>query len=112
MAFFLVFSIYGIYGMISEWDNPIPIALVLLIFAILFVIGYEFFNSRFVRRTTALVVAFLVAFCLTILIMALVKFVLMVLAGTVTDIGWEKFVIAVAFCMVGSVIILKYFENF
>ncbi|WP_316558747.1 hypothetical protein [Methanimicrococcus stummii] len=97
--------------MISEWSNPIPIALVVLIFAVLFVVGYEFFNSRFVRKTTALVVAFLVSFCLTIIIMALVKFVKMVIAGTVIEIGWEIFVIATAFCLIGSVIVLKYLEN-
>ncbi|MDL2261321.1 hypothetical protein LJC08_03710 [Methanimicrococcus sp. OttesenSCG-928-J09] len=98
--------------MIAERTIPIHIALVLLIFAILFVVGYEFFNSKFVRRTTALVVGFLVAFCLTILILALIEFILMAFAGTVTDIGWEKFVIAVAFCLIASVIILKYFENY
>lgn len=93
-------------------EQPIPVALILLIFAVLFVIGYEFFNSRFVRRTTAVVVAFLVAFCLTILIMALVKFVYMAYDGTVIGIGGDIFLIAVAFCLVGSVLILKYFENF
>lgn len=108
----MVFSLYGIYGMISEWDNRIPIAIVLLIFAVLFVIGYEYFGARFVRRTTAVVVSFLVAFCLTLLIMALVKFAYMVYGGTVMDIGWEKFVIAVAFCLILSVLILKYLENF
>ncbi|MBZ3935552.1 hypothetical protein [Methanimicrococcus blatticola] len=92
--------------------QPIPIALVLLIFAVLFVIGYEFFNSRFVRRTTAVVVAFLVAFCLTILVMALVKFVFMAYDGTVAGIGGDVFIVAVAFCLIGSVILLKYFENF
>lgn len=111
MALFLVFSIYGIYGMLSDWSNPIPIALILLIFAVLFVVGYEFFNSRFVRRTTAVVVGFLVAFCLTILIMALVKFVFMAYEGTVLDLGWEKFIIATAFCLIVSVLILKYLET-
>ncbi|MDR2943751.1 MAG: hypothetical protein LBU81_01455 [Methanosarcinales archaeon] len=113
MAVFFVFSIYGIYGMILERDNPpLPFALVLLIFSILFVIGYEFFNSRFVRSTMALGIAFLASLCLTVLIMALVKFVRMSLAGTVTDIGPETFVIALAVGLVGSVILLKYFENF
>lgn len=112
MALFLVFSFYGIYGMIADRSIPIHIAVVLLIFAVLFVIGYEFFNSRFVRRTTALIVGFLTAFCLTILIMALIQFVLMAFAGSVTAIGWEKFVVAVAFCLIFSVIFLKYLENF
>ncbi|MDY0266982.1 MAG: hypothetical protein RBQ94_04980 [Methanimicrococcus sp.] len=111
MALFFVFSLYGIYGMISERSNPIPLALILLIFAVLFVLGYEFFNARFVRRTTAVVIGFLTAFCFTILIMALVQFVYMSQAGTVLEIGWEIFVISVAFCLIASVLILKYLET-
>ncbi|MDR0767951.1 MAG: hypothetical protein LBE57_05890 [Methanosarcinales archaeon] len=109
----MTFSLYGIYGIIADrGEQPIHPALILLIFAVLFVVGYEFFNSRFVRRTTSVVVAFLVSFCLTILIMALVKFMYMAYNGTVIDIGWERFVITVAFSLIGSVLILKYFENF
>ncbi|MDV0445693.1 hypothetical protein MmiAt1_12870 [Methanimicrococcus sp. At1] len=111
MSLFMVFSLYGLYGMIAERTIPIHAAIALLIFAVLFVVGYEFFNARFVRKTTALVVGFLAAFCLTILILALVEFAMMAFAGTITDIGWEKFVVAVAFCLIVSVIILKYFEN-
>lgn len=112
MALFLVFSMYGIYGMIAGRTIPIHIAFALLIFAVLFVIGYEFFNAKFVRRTTALAIGFLAAFCLTILIMALLEFVLMAIDGSVIGIGWEKFVVSVAFCLIASVIILKYLENF
>ncbi|WNY24422.1 hypothetical protein MmiHf6_17580 [Methanimicrococcus hongohii] len=113
MALFLTFSMYGIYGMYADGgEQPIPGALILLIFALLFVVGYEFFNSRFVRRTTSVVVAFLVAFCLTILIMALVKFIYMAYDGSFFDIGWEIFIITVAFCLIISVLVLKYFENF
>ena len=113
MALFIVFAFYGVYGMFSERVNPVnSTAIVLLIFAVLFVIGYEFFNSRFAQWTTALIVGFLAALCITILILSLVQFVLMAIAGTVFSLGWEKFVIAVAFCMIASVIILKYFEDF
>ena len=112
MALFTVFAFYGIYGMISERTNPVnSSAIVLLIFAVLFVVGYEFFNSKFARRTTALVVGFLVAFCITVLILALIQFALMVVAGTVIPNGPENFIIAVAFCMIASVIVLKYLEN-
>jgi len=112
MAMFVVFAIYGVYGMINEWTNPVKSsAIVLLIFAVLFVIGYEFFNSHFARRTTALALGFLAAFCITILILALIQFVLMALAGTVGVIGWEIFFIAVSLCLIASVIILKYLEN-
>ena len=112
MAMFVVFAFYGVYGMISERTNPVnSSAIVLLIFAVLFVIGYEFFNSRFARRTTALALGFLAAFCITILILALIQFVLMAIAGTIIEIGWEIFLIAIAFCLIASVIILKYLEN-
>jgi hypothetical protein len=113
MAFFIVFTFYGIYGMISAWDFPIHVAIVFLILAIFFVIGYDFFHSRLVRKSTALLVGFLAAFCITIIILALIQFGLMVFYGTVLDAGgWEVFVIAVAFCLILSVIILKYAENY
>jgi len=111
MAFFFVFSAYGIYGMLSGKTIPLPIAVVFLIFAILFVVGYEFFSSRLARKSAALIIGFLAAFIIAILILALVEFVSMAAAGVIFAIGWEKFVIAVAFCIIVSVIILKYAEN-
>lgn len=111
LALFLVFSLYGLYGMVTGRTIPLPIALIFLIFAILFVVGYEFFSSRFVRRSVALAVGFLAALLVTILILALIEFAVMVIDGAVSDIGWERFVIAVAFCLIISVIFLKYAEN-
>jgi len=114
LAFFLVFAVFGMYGLISgkTISSFIPLALVFLIFAILFVIGYEFFNSRLARKSAALLVGFLAAFVVTVLILALVEFAVMAAAGDIFVIGWEKFVIAVAFGIIVSVIILKYAENF
>ena len=113
MSFFFVFICYGIYGMISEWTlGPLHPALVFLIFAILFVIGYEFYSSRLARKSVALLVGFSAAFVAAILILALSKFVVMALAGDIFSNGWEIFVIAVAFFMILSVIILKYAENY
>jgi len=111
MAFFFVFSLYGLYGMIAEKTIPVPIAVVFLILAVLFVISYEFFNSRLVRRSSSLLIGFLAAFIITILILALIEFVQMIMVGTVIELGWERFVIAVAFCMIFSVICLKYAES-
>ena len=112
MALFLTFSLYGVYGMIIDRTQPIHLAVVLLISAVAFVISYEYFSSRFVRGTTAVVVAFLVTLCLTIFITALAKFVYMAYYGVVTGIGWETFTIAFAISLIASVLILKYFENF
>jgi hypothetical protein len=112
MAFFFVFTIYGIYGMFSVREFPIHVAIVFLILAIFFVIGYDFFHSRLARKSTALLVGFLVAFCLTIVILAIIEFGFMVYDGTVWDLGWENFIIAIAFCLILSVVILKYAENY
>ena len=111
MAFFFVFSLYGLYGMITIEIMPIHSAIAFLILAVLFVISYEFFNSRLVRRSSSLLIGFLAAFTITILILALAEFVKMAISGAVIAIGWEKFVIATAFCMIISVICLKYVES-
>jgi len=112
MAFFFVFICYGIYGMISgRTFGPIHLALIFLIFAILFVVGYEFCSSRFARKSIALLTGFLAAFVVTILILALSEFIVMAMAGDILSNGWEIFVIAVAFFMILSVIVLKYAEN-
>jgi len=113
MACFFVFAIYGIYGMLSgKTIGPLPLALVFLIFAILFVVGYEFCSSRLARKSTALLAGFVAAFVITIVILALTEFVVMAIAGDIIRIGWQIFVIAIAFFMIVSVIILKYAENF
>jgi len=93
--------------------EPIPIhpAIAFLILAVLFVVSYEFFNSRLVRRSSSLLIGFLAAFIITILILALIEFVKMILDGTVIAFGWERFIVAVAFCMIISVICLKYAES-
>ena len=115
MAFFFVFSLYGLYGMITkiryEGALPIPIAIVFLILAVLFVVSYEFFSSRFVRRSSSLLIGFLAAFIVTTIILALIEFVLMAINGTIMVGGWENFVIAIAFCIIISVICLKYVES-
>ena len=112
MALALVFIFYGIYGMLSDRTiGPIHPALVFLIFAILFVVGYEFCSSRLVRKSTALLVGFAASVLVTFLILALSEFVVMALAGDILSKGWEIFVIAVAFFMILSVIVLKYAEN-
>ena len=114
MAFFFVFTIYGIYGIIQDRTiDPMPIAVAFLIAAIFFVVGYDFFHSRLARKSTALTVSFLAAFCLTIIVLALVKFGYMVYEKTVLDYGgWELFIIAIAFCLIISVVLLKYAENY
>jgi cation transport ATPase len=113
MAFFFVFTIYGIYGMLLAKKFPIPIAVVFLLLAIFFVIGYDFSHSRLARKSTALIVGFAASFCITVIISALIQFALMVYHGTVLDSGgWQIFVGAVAFCLIVSVIILKYAENY
>ena len=114
MAFFFVFTIYGIRGILSTGTvDPTPIAVAFLIVAIFFVVGYDFFHSRLARKSTALTVSFLAAFCLTIIVLALVKFGYMVYQKTALGSGgWEWFVMIFAFCLIVSVIILKYAENY
>ena len=111
MAFFLVFALYGLYGMITIELMPTYPALAFLILAVLFVISYEFFSSRLVRRSTSLLIGFLAAFIITIIILALIEFVKMAISGAVMERGWQTFVIAMAFCMIISVICLKYMES-
>ena len=97
--------------MITIEPMPIHPAIAFLILAVLFVVSYEFFNSKLVRRSSSLLIGFLTAFIITILILALIEFVKMIISGVVIDLGWEKFVVAVAFCMILSVICLKYAES-
>ncbi|MDV0446635.1 hypothetical protein MsAg5_04840 [Methanosarcinaceae archaeon Ag5] len=112
MAFFMVFTLYGLYGMLAVRDIPIPYAVALLIFAVLFVIGYEFFDSRLANKKSALAVGFVFSLFLTIVLIALINFGLMAYHGDVTGIGWEKFIIAFAVCLIISVLLLKYAENY
>jgi hypothetical protein len=86
-------------------------AIAFLILAVLFVLSYEFFSSRLVRRSTSLLIGFLAAFIITIVILALIEFVKMAISRAIIDIGWQTFVIAMAFCMIISVICLKYVES-
>ncbi|WP_338098343.1 hypothetical protein [Methanolapillus ohkumae] len=108
----MVFTLYGLYGMLAVRDIPIPIAVVLLIFAVLFVIGYEFFDSKLSNRMSALGIGFVFSLFLTIIILSLVNFALMAYQGDVTGIGWDKFIIVFAVSLIASVLILKYVENY
>ena len=114
MAFFFVFTIYGIRGiLLDQTIDPVPNAVAFLILAIFFVVGYVFFHSRLVRKSTALLVSFLASFCLTAIVLALVKFGYMVYQNTVLGSGgWEWFIFIFAFCLIVSVVILKYAENY
>ncbi|WP_338103109.1 hypothetical protein [Methanolapillus millepedarum] len=108
----MVFTLYGLYGMLVTRNIPIPIAVILLIFAVLFVIGYEFFDSRLANKKSALGIGFIFSLFLTIVLTALINFCLMAYHGDVTGIGWEKFIIVFAVCLIISVLLLKYAENY
>lgn len=110
-ALIMIMTLFGIYGMIIERELPVPhYSILLLVFAIFFIVIFEFFDSkRIVNRLGAGILGFVIAFCLTIILASLIESVKMAMFQTYADmgIGWEMIITGLAVCMIISIIIIK-----
>lgn len=108
MGIFLVDMGLGLFEIFSTKESPLPSAVVLLIFAVMFIAGMVFYEKRGLDTLSSLVGGALAGFGFSFMFVSLVGGVQFAMGGGIsTVIGWDQVISAVAASMIASVVILK-----
>lgn len=107
MGVFLVDTGLGLFEIFSTKSSPLPTALVLLIFAVMFIAGMVFFERHRLDIISSLVGGALAGFGLCFVFVSFVGGMQFVLGGGISTIGWDQVISAVAASMIVSIIMLK-----
>lgn len=107
MGIFLVDMSLGLFEIFSTKESPLPLALVLLIFAVMFIAGMVFYEKRGLDTISSLVGGALAGFGFSFMFVSLIGGVQFALGGGISAIGWDQVISAVAASMIASVVMLK-----
>ncbi|AAM04890.1 conserved hypothetical protein [Methanosarcina acetivorans C2A] len=107
MGIFLVDMGLGLFDIFSTRSSPLPLAFVLMIFAVMFIGGMVFYERQGLDTLSSLMGGTLAGFGLSFVFVSLVGGVQFALGGGISTIGWEQVISAVAGCMIAGVVMLK-----
>jgi hypothetical protein len=107
MGIFLVDMGLGLFEIFSTKSSPLPAALVLLVFAVMFIAGMVFYERRGLDTLSSIVGGALAGFGLCFILVLFVGGVQFALGGGISIIGWDQVISAVAASMIVSIILLK-----
>lgn len=107
MGVFLVLMALGLYETLLTRSSPLPLALILLIFAVMFIVGMVFYEKQGLGTFGALIGGIIAGFGLSFVFVCLVGGVQFAVAGGISSIGWNQVISAVAVSMIASVILFK-----
>jgi cytochrome bd-type quinol oxidase subunit 2 len=107
MALFMIGVAMGIMTMLSPQYRPLPFAVMLLIFAVIFIAASVFFENRGADHVGSLIGGGIAAFAVTFAVTAFFTGMSFAFQGGIKEIGWERMVSALAICMIASMLIIK-----
>ncbi|NPE29232.1 heat-shock protein [Methanococcoides sp. SA1] len=107
LSLFMIGMALGVMHIFETGKSPMPSSMILLIFAVLFIVGSVFFEMRGADQVGALIGGFVISFAATISIFSFFGGVDLVLNGGLGDLGWDKLVSALAVCMIASMLLVK-----
>ncbi|WP_094227811.1 heat-shock protein [Methanolobus psychrotolerans] len=110
MAVFMVGVAIGLMSMAKTGSTPVPMAVMLLVFAVIFIAGSVFFESRGADYMGSLVGGSIVAVSATFSATAFFSGVKYVLDGG-TGLEWEQVVSALAVCMIASMFLIRVLQH-
>jgi hypothetical protein len=108
MSVFMIGMAMGIMQMASTKESPVPEALILLIFAVIFIIGSVFFERRGADQIGSLVGGGFISVVSTFALISFFGGINYVFSGGILSLGWEQLVSALAVCMIVSILIVKF----
>ncbi|AEH61454.1 conserved hypothetical protein [Methanosalsum zhilinae DSM 4017] len=107
MAVFMIGVALGIMFMMSNSISPMPLPLILLIFAVVFITGSVFFENRGADQVGSLVGGFIASVALTFASVSFFGGIRFAAEGGIQAIGWEQIISALAVCMIASMLLIK-----
>ena len=107
MAVFLVDMGLGLFEVFSTKASPLPSSLVLLVFAVMFIIGLVFYERKELDTRDSIFGGTLTGFGFSFVLITLAGGVQFVFKGGISTLGWEQVTSAIAVSMVASVLMLE-----
>ena len=107
MGLLLVDMGLGLFRIFFTKSSPLPIAFVLLIFAVMFIAGVVFFERHGLDILSSLVGGALAGFGLCFIFVSLVGGMLFAFDGGISSVGWNQLISAVAASMIVSIVMIK-----
>ncbi len=107
MALFMIGVALGIMAMLTTQSTPLPFAVILLIFAVIFIAASVLFENRDADHLYSLIGAGIASFAVTFAVTAFFTGISFAFQGGIKEIGWETMVSALAICMISSMLIIK-----
>jgi hypothetical protein len=111
MAVFMIGVAFGLMSMAKSVSPPVSTAVILLIFAVIFIAGSVFFESRGADYMGSLVGGAIAALTATFSITAFYSGIRYALEGGITEIGLDQVISALAVCMVASMLLIRVLQH-
>jgi hypothetical protein len=97
----------GLFAIFLNKASPLPPAIVLLIFSVVFIAGMVFFEKHSLSTLSSIILGALAGFVLCFVVVLFVGGLQFTLGGGISIIGWNQVISAVAVSMITSIIMLK-----
>nr|WP_321496203.1 heat-shock protein [uncultured Methanolobus sp.] len=111
MAVFMIGVALGLMSMAREGSTPVPMAVMLLIFAVIFIAGSVFFESRGADYMGSLVGGAIISLVATFSTTAFFSGVRFAIGGGITEIGVDMVISALAVCMIASMFLIRVLQH-
>lgn len=111
MALFMISVALGIMNMASTRDTPVPTAVVLFIFAVVFIAGSVFFENRGADYIGSMIGGAIASFIATFSATAFLTGIAYALNGGIKALWWEQILSALAVCMIASMFIIRLLQH-
>ena len=107
MAIFLVDMGLGLFEVFSTKASPLPSSLVLLVFAVMFIIGLVFYERKELDAKESIFGGALTGFGFSFVFITLAGGVQFAFEGGISTLGWGQVISAIAISMVAGVLMLR-----
>ncbi|MDK2831474.1 MAG: hypothetical protein PWQ75_1226 [Methanolobus sp.] len=115
MAVFMIGVAFGLMSMTTNEDFSVSIPIMLLVFAVIFIAGSVYFESRGADYMGSLVGGAIISMVATFSATAFysgVMFAIGVMGGDIeTTVGFDQVISALAICMVASMLLIRILQH-
>ena len=111
MAVFMVGVAFGLMSMAKNGSTPVPTYVMLLIFAVIFIAGSVYFESRGADYMGSLVGGSIVSLTATFSATAFFSGIKYAIEGGITEMGPDRIISALALCMIASMLLIRILQH-
>ncbi|TGC07034.1 heat-shock protein [Methanolobus halotolerans] len=111
LAVFMIGVAMGIMRLASTGSPSVPLPIILLIFAVIFIAGSVYFENRGADYVGSMIGGGIASFAATFSATAFFTGIRYAMEGGISTLGWEQIISALAICMVASMLIIRMLQH-